>query len=51
MNSKMSEMVDFIRDNGIKRLGKEMVSVFSSGLMVQSMKVCGRKTKPMVKVE
>ena len=51
MNSKTWEMVDFIKDNGIKKQGKEMEQEYSFGLMEASMKEFGEMTELMVKGE
>jgi hypothetical protein len=51
MNSRMLEMADFTKVNGIKRLEKEMAWGYNSGQMVQSMRECGRKIKQMEREE
>lgn len=51
MSTRMLVMASCTKVNGTKRLEKETVSAFSSGLMAPNMKACGRKTKPMVKEE
>jgi hypothetical protein len=51
MNIKMWERRSCIRGSGIRKQVKEMVLVFSFGLMGQSMKGCGDKIKRMAEVE
>jgi hypothetical protein len=43
----MLAMAGSTKDNGIKRLGREMGWEYNSGLMDQNMKESGRKVKQM----
>ena len=51
MNLKMWEMVDYIRDSGIRKLAREMEWAYSSGRMAANMKACGKEIKLMEEVE
>ena len=51
MSSRTVVMANFIRDSGIKRLGRETESAFNSGLMVPNMKANGEEIKLMAKEE
>jgi hypothetical protein len=51
MNTKKLEMVNSIKDSGIRKQVKEMVSEYNFGLMDLSMKVCGEEIKQVEEVE
>ena len=51
MSSKMSDKVNFTKVSGIRRLEKRMELEFNSGLMAQSMRAFGKRTRLLEKEE
>lgn len=51
MNLKVQEVASYTKENGTKKLEKEMEWVFNFGRMDQNMKVAGEMIKRMEKEE